>query len=161
MVITSEVTAAAHHPLTGPSPASRGPYGAGRTSAQRAAIARATDRLDRAFTVEELAEATERDATGRRPGIATVYRAVGVMAEAGHVERVGERDGRALYTRCDAGGHHHHLVCTECGSVAEAPCPLDTEALASATEQGFVVTRHEVSIYGLCPACLGRGGAGA
>jgi Fur family ferric uptake transcriptional regulator len=139
-----------------PSPAPATPYGAGRTSAQRTAIARAADRLDRAFTVEELAAATDRGPDGRRPGIATVYRAVSAMAEAGHVERVGSRDGRTLYARCDAAGHHHHLVCTGCGSVAEAPCPLDAAALASAAGRGFVVTRHEVAIYGLCPVCLGR-----
>jgi Fur family ferric uptake transcriptional regulator len=126
------------------------------------AIARAVERLERAFTVEELAEATGREADGRRPGIATVYRAVSAMTAAGHVERVGGRDGKALYARCDAGGHHHHLVCTGCGSVAETPCPLDAVALASAADTGFVVTRHEVAIYGLCPVCLGRPpGAGA
>jgi Fur family ferric uptake transcriptional regulator len=156
IVITSEVARmkVVRHVI--PSPAPAAPYGARRTSAQRAAIARAAERLERAFTVEELAEATDRGPDGRRPGIATVYRAVSAMSAAGHVERVGDRDGRALYARCDAGGHHHHLVCTGCGSVAEAPCPLDAAALASAADQGFVVTRHEVAIYGLCPVCLGR-----
>lgn len=146
---------------TGPSPAPCGPYGPARTSAQRAAIARAAERLERAFTVEELAEATERGVDGRRPGIATVYRAVTAMVAAEHVERVGEREGRALYARCDADDHHHHLVCTSCGSVAASPCPLDSEVLASAADKGFVVTRHEVAIYGLCPECLGRREAGA
>jgi Fur family ferric uptake transcriptional regulator len=145
-----------HDQCKRPSPAPHRPYGAGRASTQRTAIARAAERLDRAFTVEELAQAAEPDAEGRRPGIATVYRAVSAMVEAGHVERVGQRDGRALYARCDADGHHHHLVCTGCGSVAEAPCPLDAAALATAADQGFVVTRHEVAIYGLCPECLGR-----
>jgi Fur family ferric uptake transcriptional regulator len=145
-----------------PSPPSRGPYGARRTSAQREAIASAAERLDRAFTVEELAEATEPGSGGRRTGIATVYRAVGAMVASGHLEPVGERDGRMLYARCDADGHHHHLVCTGCGSVAKAPCPLDAAALASAADSGFIVTHHEVSIYGLCPACLGRAtGTGA
>jgi Fur family ferric uptake transcriptional regulator len=146
---------------TGPPLASLGPYGAKRSSVQRAAIASAAEALGRAFTVEELAEATVRGADGRRTGIATVYRAVAAMAASGYLEAVGEREGRTLYARCDSGGHHHHLVCTGCGAVTEASCPLDSRALASAAERGFVVTHHEVSIYGLCRQCLGRGGTGA
>ena len=129
----------------------RAAYGPGRVSAQRAAIARAADAMPGAFTVSELAGALR--ARGDSAGTATVYRAVAAMAAAGHLERVGDRDGWTLYVRCDAAGHHHHLVCTGCGSIAETPCPLDPASLDAAAAAGFVVTRHEVAIYGLCADC--------
>ncbi len=108
-----------------------------------------------AFTVDALAGAV-RD---RRPGtgVATVYRAVAAMVESGWLERVGERDGTALFTRCGAGErHHHHLVCTRCGATIATECPLDSGLQAVAARDGFIVTGHEVRLYGLCPSCCGR-----
>jgi Fur family ferric uptake transcriptional regulator len=126
-------------------------YGGRRSSVQRDALALAADALPGAFTVEELADAAARG--GARPALATAYRAVHAMADAGFLEAVGERDGRALFARCAVGGHHHHMVCTACGAIAEAACPVGSAALDEAARAGFVVTRHEVAIYGLCGAC--------
>jgi Fur family transcriptional regulator, ferric uptake regulator len=129
-------------------------YGGGRTSAQRLAIARAADAATRAFTVDDLAaSAHEADPA---IGTATVYRAVAAMAREGFVQPTGVRDGRALYVRCSDAGHHHHLVCTGCGAVAEAPCPLDASVLEAAGRGGFEITSHEVTLYGLCATCSGR-----
>ena len=132
-------------------------YGAGRTSAQRLAIARAAGAATGAFSVDDLAvQAREADSA---IGTATVYRAVAAMAREGFVQQVGARDGRALYVRCADAGHHHHLVCTGCGAVAEAPCPVDGAVTEAAGRGGFQITSHEVTLYGLCGACV-RGAAG-
>ena len=134
----------------------RAAYGDARSSAQRLAVAQAAVRLDAAFRVEDLAAATRlRDP---RVSTATVYRAVAAMAASGFLEQVGERGGTALYVRCAAEGHHHHLVCTGCGAVAHAPCPLDRAVRESAAAHGFVVTHHQVHIYGLCERCAAGGG---
>jgi Fur family ferric uptake transcriptional regulator len=129
----------------------RAAYGDGRSSAQRLTVAHAAACLDGAFRVEDLAAAARR--CDPRIGTATVYRAVGAMAASGFLEQVGERGGTALYARCGAEGHHHHLVCTGCGAVAQAPCPLDRAAREHAAARGFVVTHHQVHIYGLCARC--------
>jgi Fur family ferric uptake transcriptional regulator len=129
-------------------------YGGGRTSAQRLAVARAAERASGAFTVEDLvALAREEDP---RVSTATVYRCVAAMAAAAHLAGVGERDGAALWARCDAAGHHHHLVCTSCGKTAHAACPVDETALAAAAPEGFTVTSHDVRLYGLCAACAAQ-----
>lgn len=126
---------------------------------QRALIAEVAETLPGAFTVDDLAVAVRaRDAA---IGTATVYRSVSAMAESGWLERVGERESSALFARCGAGGHHHHhVVCDNCGCVAATECPVDVGAAATARSDGFVVTRHEVTLYGLCPKCARPGEGG-
>jgi Fur family ferric uptake transcriptional regulator len=109
-----------------------------------------------AFSAEDLAETLR--AEGVRVGTATVYRAVAAMEASGFIEPVGVRDGAAVYTRCRGEGHHHHLVCESCGRVEEAPCDLADAVAKAALGTGFVVTRHEFTLHGLCPACARRGG---
>ncbi|HEY5517055.1 MAG TPA: transcriptional repressor [Coriobacteriia bacterium] len=129
-------------------------YAGGRASAQRLAVASAAERAAGAFTVEELATLVRLS----DPGIATatVYRCVSAMAAAGYVTAVGDRDGAALWVRCDSTGHHHHLVCTSCGATAHTACPVDEKALAASAPEGFTVTSHDVRLYGLCAACTQR-----
>lgn len=126
-------------------------YGGARLTKPREIIARCANELNRAFTIEELAAIVRKtDPSAGSP--ATVYRAVAALTEAGHVKRVGERDGAALYAVCTrTRTHHHHVVCDGCGRIAHAACPLPDPA--SDTASGFVITRHEVTLYGLCPTC--------
>lgn len=138
----------------GSAPADPTPFGGARYSRQRDVLARLVAARSGAFTVDDLAAEARASAGG--PGTATVYRAIRAMVEAGYVEQVGERRGSALYVRCAATGHHHHLVCTCCGAVAEAACPVGDEALRQAASQGFVVTGHEVTLTGLCAGCSSR-----
>ncbi|TLM78493.1 MAG: transcriptional repressor [Actinobacteria bacterium] len=123
-------------------------YGRGRLTSARRVIARVAASLPGAFTVDELADAA-RSVDPGAAATATVYRAVAAMEAAGFVERVGMRDGATLFVRCGDEDHHHHVVCDGCGRIAHAECPLP----AITAPEGFVVTRHEVTLYGLCPAC--------
>jgi Fur family ferric uptake transcriptional regulator len=120
-------------------------------SAQRVVIAEAVADCPGGFTAEEL----HRAVADRTPGIglATVYRALSAMQTAGSITEVGQRAGSALLARCDRHDHHHHLVCTACGAVVGVDCPLGNTALAAAEQAGLLVTRHEITLYGLCAAC--------
>jgi Fur family ferric uptake transcriptional regulator len=111
-----------------------------------------------AFTVDELLSAVRGlDAT---VGTATVYRSVAHLEESSWIERVGERAGSALFARCPAEDHHHHLVCTSCGKIAPAACPLEGDLTKTAERAGFLVTEHHVTLYGLCSSCrIDSGGA--
>jgi len=126
-------------------------YGAGRSTAQRRAAASAAARFGGAFTADDLASRLRHDAPGF--STATVYRSIAAMTASGYISAVGERNGATLYARCKEAGHHHHLVCTGCGATAHTPCPVDTRALAAAAPDGFIVTSHDVRLYGLCAAC--------
>jgi Fur family ferric uptake transcriptional regulator len=127
-------------------------FGSRRMTSQRTTIVEAADEIGTAFTVDDLTVAARgRDAC---IGVATVYRAVSALEESGWLERVGERAGSALYARCATGGHHHHLICTACGRMEPAECPLVGIADRAETPSGFLVTSHEVTLYGLCPDCV-------
>jgi Fur family ferric uptake transcriptional regulator len=127
-------------------------FGSGRMTSQRATIVDAAAELGMAFSVDDLAcAARNRDSS---VGVATVYRAVAAMEKSGWLERVGERAGCALFARCAVDGHHHHVICTTCGRMEPAECPLGNAISADKTAGGFVVTGHEVTLYGLCPSCL-------
>lgn len=134
--------------------ADRRPYGEGRVTLQREAIADVAAKMPGAFSVEELAQAVRR--TQPVAGAtATVYRAVAAMESNGFLERVGTREGSALYTACAQADHHHHVVCEGCGRTAKADCLLEQPFSA---EDGFVVTRHEVTLYGVCRDCAEKTG---
>jgi len=107
-----------------------------------------------AFTVEELAARLESEQPAT--GLATVYRAVRALADAGSLQKIGKRGSSELYVWCVAEGHHHHLVCTECGAVEHAPCPLGETASAPADVAGYTVLGHDMTLWGLCPACSQR-----
>lgn len=139
-------------------PPTGSPYGRGRVSRQRASIARAVASLLGAFTVDDLARAVREEEPG--VGTATLYRAVSAMADSGHLEVVGERDGARLYAACDADGHHHHIVCTGCGRFEAAPCAISHATRDHAEGAGFVLAAHDLTLYGLCPACAGGGRRG-
>jgi len=127
-------------------------YGDGRLTAQRRTIAESAASMPGAFRIEELATAAR--SRDEAIGIATVYRAVAAMARSGWLERVGERDGSALFARCGAGGrHHHHVVCDRCGRTEATECPL-AKPTDDSVAGGFLITRHEVTLYGLCPTCV-------
>ena len=128
-------------------------YGDGRVTAQRATIAEVARGTECAFSAADLATAVAR-ADGRI-GLATVYRALSALSASGWLTRAGEREGAALYVRCERSGHHHHLVCTECGRVEHTECPVEGIA-TSAGRTGFRVTAHDVTLYGLCAECDGK-----
>jgi len=136
----------------------RSAYGTGRFTRPRRTIAETACAMNGAFTVDELAERVRTRDAGAG-STATVYRAVGAMERSGFLERVGTRDGSTLYARCGTAPHHHHVVCMGCGRIAHAECPLESKATTDRTD-GFVITSHEVTLYGLCPACADKGGGG-
>ena len=140
-----------------PKPQTTNAFGVGRMTIQRETIVQAAAEMGGAFTVDDLAVAVRR--RDRALGLATVYRAVSALSDSGWLERVGERSGSALYARCPGGeDHHHHLICTGCGRLEPADCPLAGVGAESPTASGFVVTGHDVTLYGLCPECVSHPG---
>ena len=94
---------------------------------------------------------------GERIGLATVYRTLQTMLEAGDVEVVRSEDGEALYHRCSQDSHHHHLVCRNCQSsvdisAAEVEGWIDRAAAA----HGFIEVEHTIDVFGVCAECVAK-----
>jgi Fur family ferric uptake transcriptional regulator len=91
---------------------------------------------------------------GVKVGLTTVYRTLGLLADAGEVDQVRLPDGEQMYRRCGRGRHHHHLVCRSCGATVEVEGPtVERWARQQATEHGFVDVDHTVEIVGTCGRC--------
>lgn len=92
-------------------------------------------------------------AGGERVGLATVYRTLQAMADAGEVDTLRTTDGETLFRKCGA-THHHHLVCRSCGLTVEVEGPsVERWASKAADDNGFSDVTHVVELFGLCPAC--------
>jgi len=87
-------------------------------------------------------------------GYATVYRTLKLFAEAGIAREIHFGDGQTRYEHVAEGEHHDHLICTRCGAVTEFENET-IERLQSeiAGQFGFVVEKHKLELYGICPKC--------
>lgn len=98
---------------------------------------------DQPSTIQALARVVAADE-------ASVYRTIETLRAEGLIEEIalpGEKPKFSLQH-----GHHHHIVCTDCGIVVHIPChgiavPLKVNAHFADIE------RHEVTYYGRCKAC--------
>jgi Fur family ferric uptake transcriptional regulator len=90
---------------------------------------------------------------GDKVGLATIYRTLQAMAEAGEVDSLRTDDGEVLYRQCGQ-SHHHHLVCRSCGITVELEGPsVERWAEKAAEDHGFTEVNHVVELFGLCARC--------
>lgn len=82
---------------------------------------------------------------------ASVYRTVKLLLDEGLVEEIPVMQGRPQYAL--AHGHHHHVVCTECGLIEHVPCQSVPE-LKPVPENFAAIKCHEVTYYGVCKNCV-------
>ncbi|WP_100010736.1 Fur family transcriptional regulator [Lentibacillus sediminis] len=89
-------------------------------------------------------------------GLATVYRTLDLLSELKIVDKINFGDGVSSYDlRKEGAKHfHHHLVCTECGSVEEIVDDLleDVEKIVQ-NDWGFQVKDHRLTFHGVCRVC--------
>jgi Fur family transcriptional regulator, ferric uptake regulator len=81
--------------------------------------------------------------------IATVYRTVRLLEDAGVIERLDFGDGRARFeeTREE---HHHHLINVQTGEVTEFNSDeLEAVKQRIAHELGFELLGHRLELYGV------------
>ena len=122
-----------------------------RPTRQRVTILRAVAGERRPVTAQDL-YARMRGARGS-PGLATIYRTLGALTEAGILRTFPAGEGEVAYRLCDP-GHHHHLICEGCGQVVEIPsCEVEEWASGVARRRGFTTTGHQADIFGLCTTC--------
>ncbi|WP_019137179.1 Fur family transcriptional regulator [Cellulomonas massiliensis] len=123
-----------------------------RQTRQRAEIVDLLSGLDEFRSAQQLHELLR--ARGSGVGLATVYRAVQRLAEAGEVDVLRTAEGEQVYRRCAQRSHHHHLVCRGCGATVEIDA-AEAEAWAArvAASYGYDDVDHTIELVGTCAAC--------
>jgi Fur family ferric uptake transcriptional regulator len=122
-----------------------------RSTRQKAAINALLHQADEFLTAQELHERLRLQ--GERVGLATVYRSLQALSDAGDVDQLRTDEGEVAYRRCSR-GHHHHLVCRNCGRTVEVEGPaVEHWADKVALAHGFTDVSHTLEIFGLCAAC--------
>ena len=110
--------------------------------------------VGRPATIAELLEG------GPRLTQSSLYRNMVDLESVGIVQRVVGTDDLTRYELSEEIiGHHHHVVCTECGAVDDFVVPsraersLDTAIAKALEDTGFVPTAHRLDVLGTCAAC--------
>ncbi|MFI7241514.1 Fur family transcriptional regulator [Streptomyces qinglanensis] len=125
-----------------------------RMTAQRRVVAEVLDGEHVHLTADEVLAR----AAARLPEIsrATVYNALGELVLLGEVREVAT-DGRAKRYDPNAHRSHHHLVCSDCGTIRDVHPGGDPLADLPASERfGFTVSGAELTYRGRCPDCAAR-----
>jgi len=122
-----------------------------RLTPQRVMILSAIENSDDHISAEEIYARIS--AKYPRVNISTVYRTRELLKQLGLVTETNLGGGRVRYHSAEK-GHHHHLVCQECGAIID----LDESVLFSLRdtllrEYKFIADLRHLAIFGRCVNC--------
>jgi len=87
-------------------------------------------------------------------GLATVYRTMKVICDAGLARETDFGDGTKRYEHKYKHQHHHHLVCLQCGRIIEITSgELEQIQRQLAKKHDFTIARDTMRILGICKRC--------
>jgi Fe2+ or Zn2+ uptake regulation protein len=123
------------------------------TSARRNLVDLLLD-LGRPVTIPELVDG------GARQAQSSLYRNLAVFEQYGIVRRlVAVHDVARYELDEELMGHHHHLVCSQCGRIDDVTLPPDFETSLEdgadevGTAMGYALDGHRLELVGLCGTC--------
>lgn len=82
-----------------------------------------------------------------------VYDVLRVLTSAHLVRRI-EPAGSVARYEARVGDNHHHVVCRDCGAIADVDCVVgEAPCLSTPEDNGFVIDEAEVVFWGTCGNC--------
>ncbi|HCB03201.1 MAG TPA: transcriptional repressor [Nocardioides bacterium] len=121
-----------------------------RVTQQRLAVLEAVRRLPHADT-DSLIGAVRAE-TGEISHQA-VYDVLKALTDAGIIRKIQPLGSVARYEGRVA-DNHHHVVCRDCGSIADVDCAVgEMPCLTASDASGYQIDEAEVIYWGRCPAC--------
>ena len=119
---------------------------------QRSAVIKAIAATHEHLTPAELHRKVRLD--NPRIGLVTVYRTLDILAAAGLICELHSGESCRSYLLRRPPGHHHHLVCSDCGQVVDfASCDLSGLEQRLSEDTGFELESHLLEFLGRCPDC--------
>ena len=84
---------------------------------------------------------------------ATVFRILAEAADEGKILRLKLNDSTDRYDTTTF--HHHHVVCRECGHVADVDIDIDEKNLLNCAvgHEDFCVEKSHIEFVGICSKC--------
>ncbi|MEU4678586.1 Fur family transcriptional regulator [Micromonospora sp. NPDC023737] len=83
----------------------------------------------------------------------TVYDSLHALTATGLVRRIQPAGSVARY-ESRIGDNHHHVVCRNCGLIADVDCAVgEAPCLTASDDHGFSIDEAEVVYWGRCPDC--------
>ena len=87
-------------------------------------------------------------------GLVTIYRTLDILDKLGLICEVHSGGNCRSYLLRRPSEHHHHLVCSSCGTVADfTECDLSELAERLSNETGFEIDGHILEFSGRCVNC--------
>jgi Fur family ferric uptake transcriptional regulator len=84
-----------------------------------------------------------------------VYDVLRALTDANLVRRI-EPAGSVARYESRVGDNHHHIICRNCGAIADVDCAVgETPCLTASESHGFTIEEAEVIYWGHCPDCVG------
>lgn len=124
----------------------------GRITHQRLSIIEALLDSKEAQTASQLLAAVEK--SDSCIGLDTIYRNVKTLVNLGIINQIGGNGKKGSRFEL-ADGHHHHIVCTQCGHMeCLHHCPISEDELMKEVKRtGFLLGTHRLELFGLCEEC--------
>lgn len=104
------------------------------------------------LTINELYDAVKKELPN--VGLATVYRTMKTLCDAGLAEEIDIGDGMKRFEHKFEHKHHDHLICIKCGRMIEF-VDEEIEKLQKriCDRYNFIIKYHKLQIFGYCNEC--------
>lgn len=92
---------------------------------------------------------------GENIGLATVYRNLNYLAEAGVIKRFQTFEKSERFDGTIS--PHHHFLCKKCGKIFDLPKEIAEQVVQNINDKGFKTLNYEIMAEGLCTECQKEG----
>jgi Fur family ferric uptake transcriptional regulator len=91
-------------------------------------------------------------------GLVTIYRTLEMLEQCGLICETHSGHSCRSYLMRESSGHHHHLICSDCGKVVDfADCGLHELENKLTQKSGFKINGHLLEFLGQCRECVAVG----
>lgn len=89
--------------------------------------------------------------------LSTIYRVLDVFEAKGIITKTVPLEPAQSVYDYQRHIHKHHLICTQCGKILVIEgCPLHDYEEKVAKSTNYIIQRHQLEIYGICPECQSK-----